>query len=64
MSPEVIQRRFWQHHLAYEIPNPWLCGVRHCGQTTLAESLSVERLREIAALSLSKKHKRLVDESV
>ena len=46
----MINRPFWQQRIErvwHEVPILWLCGVRRCGKTTLAESLGVERLRYI-----------------
>src|SRR5512136_512466 len=42
----MIARPFWHQRLAAawrEAPIVWLCGVRRCGKTTLAESLGAER---------------------
>lgn len=42
----MIARPFWHQRLASawrEAPIIWLCGVRRCGKTTLAESLGAER---------------------
>lgn len=43
----MIQRQFWQLRIEQawaEAPIVWLCGVRRCGKTTLAESLGPERV--------------------
>ena len=43
----MIKRPFWQQRIERvwrAVPIAWLCGVRRCGKTTLAESLGVERL--------------------
>ena len=43
----MIQRPFWLRRIEQawaEAPIVWLCGVRRCGKTTLAESLGPERV--------------------
>ena len=43
----MISRPFWQQRIEQswaEAPIVWLCGVRRCGKTTLAESLGAERV--------------------
>jgi len=43
----MIERPFWQKRIEQawdEAPIAWLCGVRRCGKTTLAESLGPERI--------------------
>lgn len=43
----MIKRPFWQKRIEQaweEAPIVWLCGVRRCGKTTLAESLGPERI--------------------
>ena len=43
----MIERPFWLQRLEdawHEAPIAWLCGVRRCGKTTLAESLGAERI--------------------
>jgi hypothetical protein len=43
----VIERPFWQQRIERawrEAPIAWLCGVRRCGKTTLAEGLGAERM--------------------
>lgn len=43
----MIQRPFWRQRIEQawgEAPIAWLCGVRRCGKTTLAESLGPERV--------------------
>lgn len=42
----MVQRPFWQHRIEQvwrDTPIAWLCGVRRCGKTTLAESLGPAR---------------------
>jgi hypothetical protein len=42
----MVQRPFWQHRIEQawrDAPIAWLCGVRRCGKTTLAESLGSKR---------------------
>ena len=43
----MIPRSFWLRRIEQawrEAPIAWLCGVRRCGKTTLAESLGAERV--------------------
>lgn len=43
----MIDRPFWQQRIEQawrEAPIAWLCGVRRCGKTTLAESLGAQRV--------------------
>ena len=43
----MIERPFWLRRIEeawQEAPIAWLCGVRRCGKTTLAESLGRERV--------------------
>jgi len=43
----MIGRPFWQQRMEQawrETPIVWLCGVRRCGKTTLADSLGAERI--------------------
>ncbi|MCM2358923.1 MAG: ATP-binding protein [Geobacteraceae bacterium] len=43
----MIPRPFWQKRIEQaweEAPIVWLCGVRRCGKTTLAENLGPERM--------------------
>src|ERR1035438_2758955 len=43
----MIARPFWLQRIEQawrEAPIAWLCGVRRCGKTTLAESLGAERM--------------------
>jgi uncharacterized protein len=43
----MVNRPFWVQRLDdawREAPIAWLCGVRRCGKTTLAESLGAERM--------------------
>ena len=43
----MIRRPFWQERIENawrEAPIAWLCGVRRCGKTTLAESLGTDRV--------------------
>jgi len=43
----MVKRPFWQQRIERvwrEVPIVWLCGVRRCGKTTLAESLGIDRL--------------------
>jgi predicted AAA+ superfamily ATPase len=43
----MIKRPFWLQRIEEawrEAPITWLCGVRRCGKTTLAESLGAERI--------------------
>jgi hypothetical protein len=43
----MIQRPFWLQRIEQawaEAPIAWLCGVRRCGKTTLAESIGPERV--------------------
>jgi uncharacterized protein len=43
----MITRNFWEKRITeawQEVPIVWLCGVRRCGKTTLAESLGRERI--------------------
>jgi hypothetical protein len=43
----MIARPFWRQRIETawaEAPIAWLCGVRRCGKTTLAESLGAERI--------------------
>ena len=43
----MIQRPFWLKRIEeawHEVPIAWLCGVRRCGKTTLAESLDADRV--------------------
>jgi predicted AAA+ superfamily ATPase len=43
----MIERPFWRQRIKQawqEAPIAWLCGVRRCGKTTLAESLGSERM--------------------
>jgi predicted AAA+ superfamily ATPase len=43
----MIERPFWQKRIEQawrQAPIAWLCGVRRCGKTTLAESLGRERI--------------------
>src|SRR5208283_2397780 len=43
----MIKRPFWLRRIEEswtEAPIAWLCGVRRCGKTTLAESLGEERI--------------------
>jgi hypothetical protein len=43
----MIERPFWQRRIEEvwrEVPIAWLCGVRRCGKTTLAQSLGEERI--------------------
>jgi predicted AAA+ superfamily ATPase len=42
----MFERPFWINRLEdawRQAPIAWLCGVRRCGKTTLAESLGAER---------------------
>ena len=46
----MIPRPFWQKRIEQaweEAPIVWLCGVRRCGKTTLAQSLGPERIQYI-----------------
>lgn len=46
----MIQRPFWRQRIEEawdEAPIAWLCGVRRCGKTTLAESLGPEQVMYI-----------------
>jgi len=46
----MIPRPFWQKRIEQvweEAPIAWLCGVRRCGKTTLAESLGPERIQYV-----------------
>lgn len=46
----MINRPFWQQRVEAawrEAPIAWLCGVRRCGKTTLAESLGTDRIQYI-----------------
>ena len=43
----MIERTFWKNRLEqawHDAPIAWLCGVRRCGKTTLAESLGLDRV--------------------
>jgi predicted AAA+ superfamily ATPase len=43
----MIERPFWLQRIEeawHEAPIAWLCGVRRCGKTTLAESLGAQRI--------------------
>ena len=43
----MIERPYWQQRIEAawrEAPIAWLCGVRRCGKTTLAESLGAKRV--------------------
>jgi predicted AAA+ superfamily ATPase len=43
----MIERPFWRQRIEgawREAPIAWLCGVRRCGKTTLAESLGAKRM--------------------
>ena len=43
----MVPRPFWLHRIEQawrEAPIAWLCGVRRCGKTTLAESLGEDRI--------------------
>ncbi|MGD0961664.1 MAG: ATP-binding protein, partial [Methylomonas sp.] len=43
----MINRPFWRQRIEqawHEAPIAWLCGVRRCGKTTLAESIGAEHI--------------------
>src|SRR3972149_10192563 len=43
----MVERPFWRRRIEdawREAPIAWLCGVRRCGKTTLAESLGAKRM--------------------
>src|SRR5437667_10850986 len=46
----MIPRPFWLRRLRdawHDAPIVWLCGVRRCGKTTLAESLGEEQIHYV-----------------
>jgi predicted AAA+ superfamily ATPase len=43
----MVDRPFWRQRIEAawrEAPIAWLCGLRRCGKTTLAESLPTDRI--------------------
>jgi predicted AAA+ superfamily ATPase len=43
----MFERPFWINRIEeawQQVPIAWLCGVRRCGKTTLAESLHTVRI--------------------